>query len=37
MIDFIETIISEMAGGNFSLAILIVGILQLIVMVKKKN
>lgn len=30
----IDTIISEMAKGNFSFAILIVGILQLIVMIK---
>lgn len=35
----IDTIISEMAKGNFSFAILIVGILQLIVMIKanRKN
>lgn len=30
----IDTIITEMAKGNFSFAILIVGILQLIVMIK---
>ena len=36
MTDFLDTILSEMARGNFSLAILIVGILQLIVMVRKK-
>lgn len=30
----IDTIISEMAKGNFSFAILIVGILQLIVMIR---
>lgn len=30
---FIKTIIDEMISGNFSFAILIVGILQLIVMI----
>jgi hypothetical protein len=30
----IDTIISEMAKGNFSFAILVVGILQLIVMIR---
>lgn len=30
----IDTIIAEMAKGNFSFAILVVGILQLIVMIK---
>ena len=30
----IDTIITEMAKGNFSFAILVVGILQLIVMIK---
>lgn len=33
----IDTIISEMANGNFSFAILIVGILQLIVMIKSNR
>ena len=36
----IDTIIAEMANGNFSFAILIVGILQLVVMIRtsrKKN
>ena len=32
----IETIITEMGRGNFSFLILIVGIAQLIVMLKKK-
>jgi len=31
-----EVIIDEMGKGNFSFAILIVGILQLIAMIKKK-
>ena len=31
-----QTIIDEMGRGNFSFAILIVGILQLIAMMKKK-
>lgn len=30
---FIQTIIKEMAAGNFSFAILIIGIAQLIVMI----
>lgn len=32
----IEAIISEMFCGNFSFAILVVGIAQLIVMIRKK-
>lgn len=32
----IENIISEMFNGNFSFAILVVGILQLIVMIRRK-
>lgn len=32
----IDIIVSEMFNGNFSFAILIVGILQLIVMIRKK-
>lgn len=34
--DFIKTIISEMGQGNFSFAILIIGIAQLFVMRRKK-
>lgn len=33
---FINTIIQEMSHGNFSFLILIVGILQLIAMLKKR-
>lgn len=33
---FISTIIREMAKGNFSFLILIVGIAQLVAMMKKK-
>ena len=33
----IQTILEEMTKGNFSFAILVVGILQLIVMIKKKS
>ena len=36
VLDYIKTICNEMAVGNFSLPIFIVGILQLIEM-KKKN
>ena len=32
----IETIIVEMTKGNFSFAILVIGILQLLVMVRKR-
>ena len=32
-----ETIVSEMVKGNFSFAILVVGILQLIVMIAKRR
>lgn len=32
---FIKTIISEMAGGNFSFAILVIGIAQLLTMARK--
>ena len=35
--SFWETVISEMGIGNFSLAILAVGIAQLIVMIAKKR
>jgi len=31
--DFLNTIITEMTKGNFSLAILLVGIAQLVVMI----
>lgn len=34
---FIETIFIEMGKGNFSFLILIVGILQLVIMLKKKK
>lgn len=33
--EFIKTIVSEMTKGNFSFLILIVGLLQLLVMIKK--
>jgi hypothetical protein len=33
----IRTIIEEMGRGNFSFFILVIGILQLIVMLKKKH
>jgi hypothetical protein len=33
----IRTIIEEMGRGNFSFLILVIGILQLIVMLKKKH
>ena len=33
----IETIITEMGMGNFSFLILVIGIAQLIVMLKKKS
>ena len=33
----IETIIAEMGRGNFSFLILLVGIIQLIVMLKKRK
>jgi len=33
----IKTIIEEMGRGNFSFLILVIGILQLIVMLKKKH
>ena len=36
MISFFGMIIREMANGNFSFFILIIGILQLIVMLRKK-
>lgn len=32
-----ETIVSEMVKGNFSFAILVVGILQLVVMIAKRR
>jgi len=35
--NFIKTIIEEMANGNFSFAILIVGIAQFFAMIKKKK
>ena len=37
MIEFIKTIIHEMAQGNFSFAILVIGIAQLVAMVRRKN
>ena len=36
MMDFVKTIFDEMGKGNFSLTILIVGILQLMEMRKRK-
>ena len=33
----IETIITEMGRGNFSFLILVIGIAQLVVMLKKKS
>ena len=35
--EFIKTICGEMANGNFSFAILLVGMAQLIAMVRKKR
>lgn len=35
--NFIKTIIEEMANGNFSFAILIVGIAQFFAMIEKRN
>lgn len=37
MIEWIHTIVDEMTKGNFSFAILIVGILQLIAMYKNNK
>lgn len=37
MINFLHTIVNEMARGNFSFAILIVGIIQIIVMLAKNR
>lgn len=37
MVNFFKTILSEMVVGNFSFAILIVGIAQFVVMLRKKN
>ena len=37
MIQFLQVIIDEMGHGNFSFLILIVGILQLIAMLKKNK
>lgn len=34
--NFIEVVVSEMGRGNFSLAILIVSIIQMIIMIKKR-
>lgn len=34
MIEFIKTIFTEMLDGNFSLAILIVGVAQLVAMIR---
>ena len=36
MITFIKTLITEMANGNFSFAILIIGIAQLFAMIKRR-
>ena len=36
MINTINTIIEEMTKGNFSFLILIVGIIQVILMIRKK-
>ena len=36
MIEFLRTIIEEMIKGNFSFLILVVGVLQLIVMVRRR-
>lgn len=35
--NFIKTIIEEMANGNFSFAILIIGIAQLFTMIKNRR
>ena len=37
MLEFIRIIVEEMAKGNFSFLILIVGIVQVFVMVGKKK
>lgn len=37
MIVFIKTIIHEMAQGNFSFAILIIGIAQFLAMIRRKR
>lgn len=37
MNNFLNTIMNEMVKGNFSFAILIVGILQLFAMLKKRS
>ena len=34
--NLIDVIVSEMARGNFSFLILVVGIMQLIVMIRKR-
>lgn len=36
-LNFIQTITNEMTKGNFSFAILIVGIIQIIIMLTKKK
>lgn len=36
-VDFIEVVLTEMGKGNFSFLILVVGILQLIVMIKRNK
>lgn len=35
--DFLETVWNEMGRGNFSFLILLVGVLQLMVMCKRRN
>lgn len=35
--NFIKTILEEMANGNFSFAILIIGIAQLFAMIRRKK
>ena len=37
MMEFLNTVMVEMTKGNFSFAILVVGILQLVVMLRKKK
>ena len=36
MMEWIQTVIEEMAKGNFSFLILVVGVLQLVTMMRRK-
>lgn len=36
MTEFIKTVFAEMLSGNFSFAILVIGVAQLIAMIRKK-